>query len=62
MDAIKAAFAGQHGGMMEGIEIDLSIAENRAVRNGAHIVNSTPLIYHKPGLKSFGRNTRAHER
>lgn len=47
---------------MEEIAIDLSIADNYAVQKAVHTVDSTPFIDPKPGLKSFGCNTRVLER
>lgn len=59
-DAAKAAVLGEQGRIIGGIPIDLSIADNREVRKGAHIVNNTPFQHPKPGFNRHGR-TRDRE-
>lgn len=54
-DAAKAAVLGEQGRIIGGIPIDLSIADNREVRKGAHIVNNTPFQHPKPGFNRHGR-------
>lgn len=57
-EAAKAAVDGEQGRIIGGIGIDLSIADNREVRKGTHIMNNTPFQHPRAGPGTAGRSGR----
>lgn len=57
-EAAKAAVDGEQGRMIGGIGIDLSIADNREVRKGTHIMNNTPFQHPRLGTSASNRGSR----
>lgn len=57
-ESAKAAVNGEQGRIIGGIGIDLSIADNREVRKGTHIMNNTPFQHPRTGLGNTNRSSR----